>query len=541
MKHILTIFLIIALTCSNAFAAFGGFLQANTAVDVIVGPFIDDTDGKTAETGLTILAAEVYLSKNGGAGAAKNEGTALSHDQIGNYICKFDTTDTNTEGILSLYTHESGALAVKMEYQVLAQAAYISLMTAKDTGYIGVDVEEVDGTDQTGNDNGADINTIVTAVGNIETDTGTTLDALIKDIPTVAEFEARSIVSADYVVVGDTIAGVTSLTGHTAQTGDNFAIVNGAAGLVAINTDVELILADTGELQVDDYPTSIAAIQTTVDTIEADTEAVDSTTEMRTFLTGADTPVAKDSTPLTAAEAEAEAYDAIELANLDHWMKVVTSNSATMPEVVDDTVLANILTKTDGDTSDYDFTAHSFEAIADASGSSTDVESIMGTALTESTGGNLADNMSTFWDNADSATAKVVDNVGASAAGGGSALVINAGYQGNFKEDSVIAFTWRSIDQGGAAIDPSTAGTIKIYKEDGDTEVTAPTGVTDTRGFDGLTGIHMCKVDIGASAFYARNMNYSAVLTGSVVDSQTTTAVIATFSIEKRYVDEFDR
>lgn len=46
----------------------------------------------------------------------------------------------------------------------------------------------------------------------IEEDTGTTLDALIKDIPTVAEFEARSILAADYVIVGDTIAGVTAVT-----------------------------------------------------------------------------------------------------------------------------------------------------------------------------------------------------------------------------------------------------------------------------------------------------------------------------------------
>ena len=34
-------------------------------------------------------------------------------------------------------------------------------------------------------------------------DTGTTLDTLIKDIPTVAEFEARSLVTADYTIVSD--------------------------------------------------------------------------------------------------------------------------------------------------------------------------------------------------------------------------------------------------------------------------------------------------------------------------------------------------
>ena len=76
---------------------------------------------------------------------------------------------------------------------------------------------------------------------------GATISADIADLPTVAEFEARTIVSADYVVVGDTIAGVTltdtvtTYTGNTKQTGDNFAIVNGTAGLVVIDTVVDAI------------------------------------------------------------------------------------------------------------------------------------------------------------------------------------------------------------------------------------------------------------------------------------------------------------
>ena len=123
--------------------AFGGYLQANTAVDLMVGPFIDDTDGKTAETGLTISQADVRLSKNGGNIAQKNEATSLTHDELGNYLCKLNTTDTNTEGILTIMIHESGALPIKMDYMVLAQAAYISLVTAKDTGFIDVDVKAI--------------------------------------------------------------------------------------------------------------------------------------------------------------------------------------------------------------------------------------------------------------------------------------------------------------------------------------------------------------------------------------------------------------
>jgi len=43
--------------------------------------------------------------------------------------------------------------------------------------------------------------------------------------------------------VGSVTGAVGSVTGHTNQTGDSFAIVNGAAGLVAIDTVVDSILA----------------------------------------------------------------------------------------------------------------------------------------------------------------------------------------------------------------------------------------------------------------------------------------------------------
>ena len=58
--------------------------------------------------------------------------------------------------------------------------------------------------------------------------------------------------------------------------------------------------------------------------------------------------------------------------------------------------------------------------------SGVDVTKVHGSALSETTGGRLAANMSTFWDNADAATSKTVDDVGAPAAGGGSPLVLGA-------------------------------------------------------------------------------------------------------------------
>ena len=62
---------------------------------------------------------------------------------------------------------------------------------------------------------------------------GGRLDLLLDDIPTVAEFEARTIVSANYVVVGDTIAGVTLVTTTTT----NSDLVTAAAIKTAMEAD----------------------------------------------------------------------------------------------------------------------------------------------------------------------------------------------------------------------------------------------------------------------------------------------------------------
>ena len=52
--------------------------------------------------------------------------------------------------------------------------------------------------------------------------------------------------------------------------------------------------------------------------------------------------------------------------NLDHLMKIAVADRTNMTaEVVDDTVLANIMTKTDGDTSDYAIATDSLEALHD--------------------------------------------------------------------------------------------------------------------------------------------------------------------------------
>jgi hypothetical protein len=100
------------------------FLKQSTAVNVLIGPFIDDGDGKSAETGLTLAQADVRLSKNAGNMAQKNDATACTHDEIGYYVCPFDATDTGTLGNLKLMVHQAGSLPVFHDYMVVTANVY---------------------------------------------------------------------------------------------------------------------------------------------------------------------------------------------------------------------------------------------------------------------------------------------------------------------------------------------------------------------------------------------------------------------------------
>lgn len=203
-----------AALAQTAFAQI--LLREDTASQIVsLGPFLDPADG-TAEGGLTIDAADVRLKVNGGADAAKNSG-GCTHDVNGMYDCTFDATDTATVGRLNVSVCETGAVCVRQNFLVVEEAVFDACCVAAaapltaaavvdnfetqsqadPTGF-HVNVMEVNGTSQTANDMSADANTIVTAVGTSIPGTITTLQTSVNDVPTVAEFEARTIVAANY-------------------------------------------------------------------------------------------------------------------------------------------------------------------------------------------------------------------------------------------------------------------------------------------------------------------------------------------------------
>ena len=116
-------------------------LKQGTAATVVLGPFVDETDGHTAETGLTISQADVRLSKNGGAFAQKNDTNACSHMENGYYSCQLDATDTGTLGRLVVAVSKSGALPVWKEFMVVPANVYDALVGGSDR--LEVDAVEI--------------------------------------------------------------------------------------------------------------------------------------------------------------------------------------------------------------------------------------------------------------------------------------------------------------------------------------------------------------------------------------------------------------
>lgn len=106
------------------------WIKQSTASTIKLGPFLDDTDGKTPETGLTISQADIRLSKNGGNFAQSNNTAGATHNENGYYSVPLDATDTNTLGTFRVAVLKSGALAVWQDYMVVPANVWDSMFGA---------------------------------------------------------------------------------------------------------------------------------------------------------------------------------------------------------------------------------------------------------------------------------------------------------------------------------------------------------------------------------------------------------------------------
>lgn len=112
------------------------FLRKSTAVTLRFGPFVDNGDGFTPETALTIARADVRLSKAGGAFAQKTETTSATHDENGWYSIPLDATDTGTVGTLRIAIYKTGALPVWQDFDVVEQNIFDLLTLNNNTAVV---------------------------------------------------------------------------------------------------------------------------------------------------------------------------------------------------------------------------------------------------------------------------------------------------------------------------------------------------------------------------------------------------------------------
>lgn len=274
-------------------------LKQSTSIDIRMGPFVDATDGVTPETGVTLGAADQaeVLKANGAATVAMAGTFAAVTGADGWYDYTVQTGDVDTVGEVTFVVQDSSVcLPVFVRAMVLEEAIYDALYGSGASGFDAsgrVDVGSVGGTAQTANDNGADLNTLLTRiVGTLAagTHTAQTGDAYARlGAPAGASVSADiATIDGNVDTINGRVLGTIAAGTHVAQTGDSFARIGATgSGLTTLATQASIsalnnVSAADVNAQCDAAiadaalatAAALATVDTVVDAILADTAEI---------------------------------------------------------------------------------------------------------------------------------------------------------------------------------------------------------------------------------------------------------------------------
>ena len=210
---------------------------ALASVPVNKMPLIDDTDFKTIEAAVVYNQAGLALFWNFTTTAGTTTVTAVTPTTAGVY----DWTDFTTSGMYGIEIPASGGASANNDTEGVGH-------------FTGVATGILPWTGPTIGFRDAAINNLL-----IDDAYSTTRGLAGTALPAAAADAAGGLVISDAGGLGmDAV-----LSGNTPQTGDTYALANGTAGFVAIDTVVDAILVDTGTT----IPATITTAQNDLDII----------------------------------------------------------------------------------------------------------------------------------------------------------------------------------------------------------------------------------------------------------------------------------
>ena len=212
-------------------------MKKNVASQIIGCQMITAADG-TAFTG-TVTA---YFTLDGGSQTIGSVGSGVcTHEGNGFHTYAPAQAETNGDHVAFTFIGTGAINSTVQVYPSFPQTVDNNVLAAGATGFaaINTDVEAILADTNELQGDWANAGRLDTILDTIAEDTTTDIPALIADVPTVAEFNARTLPSADYVVTTDTIAGVTLVDTVTDVTNEVTADVTKISGSAAAANNLE--------------------------------------------------------------------------------------------------------------------------------------------------------------------------------------------------------------------------------------------------------------------------------------------------------------